>query len=418
MIREGSVGLLILLGLGTFAGLILWIRGINPGNRNYRFLVSFTDVAGVQAGTPVRYRGAPVGKVTKTQPGTNGVEIEIEISSSDLIIPRDVVIEPSQAGVLAGTAVDITPIKPLTGAVAAKPLDRDCNSDVIICNNDRLTGRSGVGVDELFRASIRVANAYSDPKLIANVNAVVRNSAEAAAEVTRLSRQVSGVAEQFGSVAQAAQQQLGTVSDSTRAFSQTAQSINLTATKLGLTADQVNALLVTNRSTLVGTLGNINQITADLRSTVATLAPVVDRVQQGELLQNLESLSANAAQASAEFRDLSQTLNTPANLMTIQQTLDSARATFQNVQKITTDLDELTGDPKVRESLRNLIQGLGRLVSSTQDLQQQTQLAELLSLPVAPAVGAAPAVAPSPPPAPEPISATRSRPAEALPEKL
>jgi phospholipid/cholesterol/gamma-HCH transport system substrate-binding protein len=213
------------------------------------------------------------------------------------------------------------------------------------------------------------------------------------------------VAQQFGGVAQAAQQQLGTISDSTRAVNQTAQSINSTASKLGLTADQVNTLLATNRSTLVGTLGNINQITADLRSTVATLAPVVNRVQQGELLQNLESLSANAAQASAEFRDLSQALNSPSNLITLQQTLDSARATFQNVQKITTDLDELTGDPKLRESLRNLIQGLGKLVSSTQELQQQAQLAELLSAPEPVPPQAAPSQLAVP--SPEPVSATR-----------
>ena len=77
MIREGTVGLIILLGLSVFAGIILWLRGINPGSRSYRFWVEFANVAGIQAGTPVRYRGAVVGKVTKTRPGTNGVNIEM-----------------------------------------------------------------------------------------------------------------------------------------------------------------------------------------------------------------------------------------------------------------------------------------------------------------------------------------------------
>lgn len=405
MIREGSVGLLILLGVGMFTGLILWLRGVNLGARSYKFYVEFSNIAGIQVGTPVRYRGALVGKVTKTQPGTNGVAIEIEISPADLVIPKNVKIEPSQAGVLAGAAVDITPVQQLT-AVTTSPLDTNCNAAVIICQNDRLTGQVGASIDELFRASIRVANAYSDPKLLANVNAVMQNGADAAAEIARLSREFGTVAQEFKGVATVAKEQLASVSDSSRAFNQT-------AAKLGLTADQVNDLLATNRATLVGTLNNINLITADLRSTVNGLAPVVDRVGQGELLKNLETLSANAAQASADFRDLSQSLNNPSNLMTLQQTLDSARATFDNVQKITTDLDELTGDPKFRDNLRNLVNGLSNLVSSTQQLQQQAQLAQTL----APLLPPAPTTAnPVPSPASPTPSTAADRPGN--PEKL
>ncbi|MCY7275177.1 MAG: MCE family protein, partial [Phormidesmis sp. CAN_BIN44] len=54
-------------------------------------------------------------------------------------------------------------------------------------------------------------------------------------------------------------------------------------------------------------------------------------------------------------------------------------ATFQNAQKITADLDELTGDPQLRNDLRNLIKGLSGLTSSTQQLQQQAQVAQVLA---------------------------------------
>ncbi|HEY9888037.1 MAG TPA: hypothetical protein V6D02_06525, partial [Candidatus Obscuribacterales bacterium] len=56
-IREGSVGLLILIGVILFGGLVLWLRGLNPGSRHYRMLVTFQDTAGTQVGTSVRYRG-------------------------------------------------------------------------------------------------------------------------------------------------------------------------------------------------------------------------------------------------------------------------------------------------------------------------------------------------------------------------
>lgn len=364
-VREGSVGLLLLLGLGLFAGLILWLRGFSVGQRTYKVTIDFANVAGMEVGTAVRYRGVVVGKITKTRPGPNGVEVEVEISPADLLIPKDVTVESNQSGLLGSTSIDINPVKPLTTTVAAKPLDANCNNEVIVCNKARLTGRVGVSVDELLRSSMNFANAYSSPSFVADVQTVTRNSAQAAAEVAALSREFKGVAKTV-------KQQVATLSASSR-------NVDRTVTKLGLTADQVNSLLAANRSNLVGTLSNINVITAQLRTTVATLNPVVSQVQQGNLIQNLETLSANAAQASANLRDVSTALNSPSNLTVLQQTLDSARVTFQNVQKITSDLDELTGDPAFRVNVRKLVNGLSGLVSSSQQLQQQAQLAQILT---------------------------------------
>ncbi|NJL88294.1 MAG: hypothetical protein HC886_23790 [Leptolyngbyaceae cyanobacterium SM1_1_3] len=45
------------------------------------------------------------------------------------------------------------------------------------------------------------------------------------------------------------------------------------------------------------------------------------------------------------------------------------------------DVDELTGDPAFRLNIRNLVNGLSGLVSSTQTLQEQAQLAQVLAAP-------------------------------------
>lgn len=379
-VREGSVGLFILLGLGLFAGLMLWLRGISVGNRGYKVVIDFANIAGMEVGTAVRYRGVAVGKITKTRPGPNGVEVEVEIAPADLLIPNEVTVEANQSGLLGSTSIDITPRKQLTAAVEAKPLDAKCNTDIILCNKSRLSGRVGVSVDELIRSSMTFANAYSNPAFVADVQAVTRNSARAAAEIAALSREFKGVAV-------VVKQQVSTLSASSR-------NVDRTVTKLGLTADQVNELLATNRSNLVGTLSNINLITTQLRTTVTNLNPIVSQVKQGQLLQNLETLSANAAQASANLRDVSNALNSPSNLTVLQQTLDSARVTFQNVQKITSDLDELTGDPAFRTNVRRLVNGLSGLVSSSQQLQQQAQLAQILT-PIAQANANNPAASPT-----------------------
>ncbi len=140
----------------------------------------------------------------------------------------------------------------------------------------------------------------------------------------------------------------------------------------------LDSLVTTNRTSLTTALNNITETSEQLRVTVSNLTPTLNRFNQGKLIQNLETLSANAAQASANLRDVSSALNNPTNLLVLQQTLDSARVTFQNTQKITSDLDELTGDPALRDNLRQLINGLSGLVSSTQQLQQQVPVAQTL----------------------------------------
>jgi len=133
--------------------------------------------------------------------------------------------------------------------------------------------------------------------------------------------------------------------------------------------------LTTNRSALVSTLNNINETSNQLRQTVNALSPAVTRLTQGDILKNLEILSANAAEASISLKDASKTLADPKNIVLLQQTLDAARVTFENTQKITSDLDELTGDPKFRQNLLQLVNGLNKLLSSTGDMQEQTKVA-------------------------------------------
>jgi phospholipid/cholesterol/gamma-HCH transport system substrate-binding protein len=369
-IREGSVGLLILLGLALFGGLVIWLRGLAPGTRSFKATVEFANIAGMQEGAPVRYRGVTVGRIIAIKPGPNGVEVDIEISPADLVIPRDVIVEANQSGLIGETYIEITPKEVLQAPTktVAKPLDSACDPKLIVCDQARLQGDIGVSPDQLIRYSIRFSELYSDPKFFAKIDRVVQNSAEATAGVSKLTQE-------FSQLTRAVRQEVGT-------FSNTARSATQAANQVGLTASQVNSLLAANRVTLVSTLENLNATSAQLRANVSQLSPILNRVEQGELLRNLEILSANAAQASTNLRDVSVALNSPTNLTVLQETLDSARATFQNAQKITADLDELTGDPAFRDNLKNLVNGLSGLVSSTQQLHQQAQLAQVLSQPV------------------------------------
>jgi phospholipid/cholesterol/gamma-HCH transport system substrate-binding protein len=428
-VREGSVGFLILVGIGLFGGLALWLRGVQLGNRSYKFAVEFASAQGMQIGTPVRYRGVAVGKITTLKASANGVDVTLEIAPGTLVIPRDVRIEANKSGLIGESSIDITPNSILPESLlTANPISADCPPE-IICKNSRLKGQAGVSLDELIRSTVRLANLYTDPVLFNNIKSIsesTANTAKGAAKLTQdlssltqtakveikslnqsvrgdvgnlsqsvktnslnqslkgeasslnqsLKGEISGVAADVSKVA-------ATADTSTKAVSaaaiNSANSVTQAANQITLTANQLNSLVATNRASLVSTLNNINQSSQELRVAVSSLSPTINRINQGQLLNNLELLSANAAQASGNLRDLSSQVNNPATLLLLQQTLDSARATFQNVQKITSDVDELTGDPAFRNNIRRLFNGLGGLLGSTEQLRQQVKVAQTLA---------------------------------------
>ena len=430
-VREGSVGFLILVGIGLFGGLVLWLRGVQLGNRSYKFAVEFSSAQGMQIGTPVRYRGVSVGKVTALKPSPNGVDVLLEISPGNLVMSRDVAIEANKSGLIGEASIDITPNSILAESlITANPLSADCPAE-IICKDSRLKGQAGVSLDELIRSTVRLTNLYTDPALFNNIKSISENTASTAkgaakltqdlssltktakGEIKTLSQSVKGdvndlsqsIKGELGSLNQSMKGEVSslnqsvkgeisgvaadvskvaqTADTSTKAVSaaaiNSANSVTKAANQITLTANELNSLVTTNRSTLVSTLNNLNQASQEMRVTVSSLSPTINRINQGQLLNNLEILSANAAQAAANLRDLSGNVNNPATFLLLQQTLDSARAALQNVHKITADVDEITGDPAFRNNIRKLLNGLGGLFSSTEQLQQQVKVAQTLA---------------------------------------
>ncbi|MBW4693165.1 MAG: MCE family protein [Lyngbya sp. HA4199-MV5] len=357
-LRESSLGLFVLLAVGLFVLLVIWLRGFSPGKRSYNAFVEFDNAGGIKQGTPVAYRGIRVGEVVGVKPQPRGVILKVKISPSDLLIPSSAVIEANQSGLIGEPSIDISPLQDLPPGNIAQPLDRNCNPSIIICNNSRLQGQARLNVNELIRAVLRIANLVSDPEFTANVNSVAKNASNAAAGIAKLSREVS---------------------KPLKSVAPTLDEFRLSARQLGLTAQEANRLLATNRTSLTTTLSNVSEASGELKGAIASLAPVLNQVKRTEILRNLETLSANAAAASANLRTFSQDFGNPNNLLLLQQTLDSARSTFQNTQKITSDLDELTGDPSFRVNLRKLINSLSKLVSSTQQLQKEAEIARLLT---------------------------------------
>ncbi len=392
-IREGSVGLLILVGVGLFLGLVLWLQRLTPGNRAYRLQFDFENSMGIQPGTVVRYRGVPVGRVVTLTAGSNEVQVVVEITDPNLRMPRSVQVEANQGGFIGETTIDITPLVVLAEVdLDRRPTGPDCSGGVILCNGDRLPGTVGVSYESLLRSADRLANLFADPTIVQALKDALAGATDVTGRIASLSDELSALAgdarTEVGPTAAAARSALNNAGAAGQAVQQTAQSFQATAQEFQLTATDVRSLLAANRAHVTNTLISLNRSSDRLLGLLTTVGTAVDRVDPdtlATLTTNLEVLSANAADAAldirlaaADARALTGSLNTPENRILLQQTLESARAVFQNAQKILADLDELTGDPALRNNIRNLINGLGNLLSTTQTLEQQIALADAL----------------------------------------
>lgn len=384
-VREGSVGLLVIAGILLFGAVAFWLRGIKLGESNYEITAEFPDVDGVKEGDPVRYRGLKVGRVKEIVPGTNNVDIIIEIDSSEILIPRQSTIKTSSSGLIGETFVDIQP--PETDVVfnnpQINPIGKACEEDLILCDGERLTGTSGVTIDDLFPLMYQLTSRLSaNPELFDNVSAAAENAALAASGIANLSQDVSElvveVQSELDSFTNAAKTLTVVAEDASSQINNTAVRYQETADKISQLADSATLLLDQNRTNLVVTLNSISQTSDRLQDLIVKLDTTVAEIDTEQLANNLETLTANAADASENLKQITETLGDPNSAVTLQQTLDSARVTFANAQKITADLEQVTGDPAFINNVRNLVNGLSNLVSSTETLEQQIYTEKVL----------------------------------------
>jgi phospholipid/cholesterol/gamma-HCH transport system substrate-binding protein len=402
-VREGSVGLMLLAGLGVFGAIFLWLKGLTPGSQTYNIVAKFDQAPGLQPGGVVRFRGIRVGKIAKIEPGANGVEVVMQMDDPSLTIPKDVAVEISQTGLIGEPVLEITPRSTavVNTSSLAKALDSNCNPNLILCNNAKVDGQIGASFNELLRRATKLVDLYNNPEVVKNLNNSLLKAGTAAEDVSRLSRSINKLSTDFSKLPKTVESGLSNISakadvlttslDRTSSkigktadkFNNTAEQLNSTAVEYRKLAISVNGLVSENRKTFASSLTNFDRLSVDLRKTVNAINPsivklntTISKVNTDKLAKDLEGVLSNANQTSLNLKNISANLNDPRTLTILQQTLDSARSTFQNTQKITADLDDLTGNPEFRSNIKNLVNGLGKLVSSTEQLEQQAKLAQ------------------------------------------
>ncbi len=377
MMRYASVGALAAVSLSALGYFWLWLVGLGSGGKPYRATIEFVNAGGMQPGTAVAYRGVRVGKVVAVTPNPTGVDVEVEIDAGTLLIPSNSSIEANQSGLIGETAIDIKPLDPdLSLESAAPPLDSACDPAIVICDGSRLSGESQLNVNALIRSVQRISNILSSPEFTANLNAVSRNASVTLSDIAKLSDELEtfvtdeSLQEPLGAITEATVSIDGFLDELERPLVTSLESLDKATQQIGTVID-------VEGNTVRATLTNIAAISDELRGVADELAPVLARVNQSEIVANFDALSVDAVAAAKSLLDLSDEFGDPESIERLQQTLDSARGAFEALMKVTSDTDEVTGDPEFRDGIRDIVEALEELLSSTQQLERQLARARL-----------------------------------------
>ncbi len=186
------IGSLVFFSLVSF--LVLWMPNFSLKERGYRATLIFSNAGGITPGTKVFYRGAEVGRVVSVnlQPQLEKVAVEVEILSAEQLIPTNSSFEVFQPSMNGETSVWIIPQKSFPSQKAiAKPLDPNCNPQIIICNGSYLQGQEPMDMAEIISSFESISDFFDDPEAIPQVKAIAQKTATSLAEFTAVLKKIN-----------------------------------------------------------------------------------------------------------------------------------------------------------------------------------------------------------------------------------
>nr|AYR06522.1 hypothetical protein [Rhodogorgon sp.] len=162
-------------------------------NKSYSFFIEFENVNGIREGTPIRLRGLEVGLIQSIKIKSNSILTLAKISSNNVYIPRDSIIETNQTGLLNQTIIDIIPLNSFNLKLNLNPLSTECYLSSIICNGMYLEGDRGLNYDDLIRSTTRISQRFDDPRFFNLFYIFLQNSIELSDTILEVTHNFSDV---------------------------------------------------------------------------------------------------------------------------------------------------------------------------------------------------------------------------------
>ena len=169
-LRDSIVGFSLLGGILLFTFFSFWLKGVRLSSKSWHLFAEFTNASGLSKKSPVTYRGILVGSIEDILFTNESIKAKIVLNNPDIILSKPVIAKVVTNSFLGGDVqVALETSEKTIPKDIAKPTSENCNSNLIICQGDTITGEQLSSLSNITNRISQLLKESNQENLIENI---------------------------------------------------------------------------------------------------------------------------------------------------------------------------------------------------------------------------------------------------------
>ena len=168
--RDSIVGFSLLGGILIFTSFSFWLKGVRISSNNWHLFAEFNNASGLSKKSPVTYRGILVGTIEDILFTNESIKAKIVLNNPEIILPRPAFARVVTNSFLGGDVqVALETSKKTIPKNIANPTSDKCDSKLIICQGDIITGKQLSSLSNITNKISQLLKESNQENLIENI---------------------------------------------------------------------------------------------------------------------------------------------------------------------------------------------------------------------------------------------------------
>ena len=169
-LRDSIVGFSLLGGILIFTFFSFWLRGVKLSSKNWYLFAEFNNASGLSKKSPVTYRGILIGSVEDILFTNESIKAKIVLNDPDVILPKPAFARVVTNSFLGGDVqLALETSEKTIPKNTAKAISEKCNSKLIICQGDTITGKQLSSLSSITNRINQLLKESNQENLIENI---------------------------------------------------------------------------------------------------------------------------------------------------------------------------------------------------------------------------------------------------------
>jgi len=169
-LRDSIVGFSLLGGILIFTFFSFWLRGVRLASKNWYLYAEFNNASGLSKKSPVTYRGILVGSIEDILFTNESIKAKIVLNNPEIILTKPAFARVVTNSFLGGDVqVALETSEKIIPKNISKPTSDKCNSKLIICQGDIITGKQLSSLSNITNKISQLLKESNQENLIENL---------------------------------------------------------------------------------------------------------------------------------------------------------------------------------------------------------------------------------------------------------